>query len=161
MDEKTLLIVYDGNLSVIGGFDGYKSLIWAKRYYDEGDCEIYAPATEEAVSTLKIGRFVRKFNESAVCLLVSVEIESSAEDGDFITAKGIDAAGLLDRRIVWKTTTCYGNAEKFLLRLASDALGENAGAERAYLSDGGAPLFRSAVFPLGASAVPSVAEEHP
>ena len=144
MDEKTLLIVYDDNLNVVGGFDGYKSLIWAKRYFEVGDCEIYAPATEESVAMLKIGRFVRKFNETAVCLLVSVEIESSAEDGDYITAKGVDASGLLDRRIVWTTTTCNGRAEKFLLRLAADALGEGAGETRAYLSDAGVPLFRAA-----------------
>lgn len=139
--ERTLLYVYDEELRIVGGFDDYKSLIWARRYRENGDCEIYAPASAEAIELLKIGRFVRRIGDDMVCLIQSVEITSSATEGDYITVTGKDAACLLDRRIVWRTTTCYGNAEKFLLKLANEALGAAAEDFRQYKSDGGELLF--------------------
>lgn len=142
--ERTLIYVYDENLRIVGGFDDYKSLIWARRYRENGDCEIYAPASSEAIELLKIGRFVRRIGDDMVCLIQSVEITSSATEGDYITVTGTDAACLLDRRIVWRTTTCYGNAEKFLLKIANESLGAAAEDFRQYKSSGGDLLFTAA-----------------
>lgn len=141
MKEKTLLYIYDENLQVVGGFDGYTSLIWSRRYHENGDCEIYAPASKEAITLLQIGRFVRRIGDDMMCIIRKVEVTSSASEGDFITATGEDATALLDRRIVWKTTTCYGNAEKFLLKLANESLGAGAEDFRQYKADGGRLLF--------------------
>ena len=37
------VFVLDGDLKIIGIIDAYKSLIWAKRYRETGDCELYIP----------------------------------------------------------------------------------------------------------------------
>lgn len=47
------VIVLDNNLRRVDVIDNYKSLIWANRYSDEGDCELYVPATEKALNSLK------------------------------------------------------------------------------------------------------------
>ena len=46
------IYVYNPDLEQLGVIDQYKSLIWANRYKDLGDCELYVPATEENLNLL-------------------------------------------------------------------------------------------------------------
>ena len=45
--------VLDKNLNLIGIIDTYSSLIWANRYKEDGDCELYVEATTENFNLLK------------------------------------------------------------------------------------------------------------
>ena len=46
--------IYDEGLNRIAIVDNYRSLIWANRYWDTGDCELYLPASVENFNLLKI-----------------------------------------------------------------------------------------------------------
>lgn len=133
--------VLDENLETIGIIDNYKSLIWANRYRDIGDCELYLGAGPDMVELLKIGRYLTREDDGMVCRIKKTEITTSVDDGDFLTVTGYDAKDLLDQRIAWGNLISDGNAEEFARSLVDGSLGGTASAERVMLKPDGTRLL--------------------
>lgn len=136
-----MIFVYDENLNKIGIIDRYNSLITAKRYKANGDCEVYLPATRGAIDLLRLGRYVGKTDDFTVYRINRVELLTDAENGNFLTVTGIDAKAFIDQRIILQTYMCNGNAERFALRLVNDSLGVSASRERELKNSGGEYYF--------------------
>ena len=116
------IFVLDRNLQPIEMIDDYSSVIWAKRYWDFGDCEIYVGATQNHVASLIPGNYITRSDDDMVCVIRKVELKTSAEDGDYLIVTGKDVRSFMDQRVVWTTTTAQGSAEGFIRQLISDAL---------------------------------------
>lgn len=115
------IFVLDRNLEPIEMVDDYTSVIWAKRYFEFGDFEIYVAASDNHVASMVPGNYIARSDDDMVGVIRKVELKTSAEDGDYLVVTGVDARGLLDQRVVWTTTTAQGNAETFVRKLISDA----------------------------------------
>lgn len=126
-----MIFVYDSDLTPIGIIDRYNSFIAAKRYKENGDCEIYLPASSDALELLKMGRFVGKTDDSVIYRINYIELTTDAENGNFITVKGIDSKAFIDQRICDGTNIVKGRAEAFIVKLVNDALGSSASGARA------------------------------
>lgn len=111
------IYVMNQDLQKIGVVDNYQSLIWAKRYIDFGDCEIYAPATETNLEIFQLDNYIMREDDDMVCRIESVELETDAESGNYLIVTGTDCRKILNQRIVWKTTSFTGTAENFIRRL--------------------------------------------
>lgn len=133
--------VLDGNLETIGVIDNYQSLIWANRYRDIGDCELYLGADPDMVELLKIGRYLIREGDDMVCRIKKTEITTSTDDGDFLTVTGYDVKDLLDQRIAWGTLISDGNAEEFARSMIDGSLGGTADADRIMLKPDGTRLL--------------------
>ena len=135
-----MMYVYDEDLQIIGAVDNYNSLITAKRYFENGDCEIYAPASSELLNLATIGRYVSK-DQITLYRINDIRLNTNPEEGNFLTISGKDAKGFVDQRIVMQTSVCNGNAEAFILKLVSSALGSDAAADRKIKDSHGALIF--------------------
>ena len=122
--------VLDENLEMVWLADQYKSLIWAKRYRENGDFELYLPASPEALDALKMGYYVARTDDDMVCRINYVELTTDAESGNYLTVRGVDTKALLDQRIIWGTANCNGNLESFIAGVVNDALGSSASSSR-------------------------------
>lgn len=113
--------VLDGNLQPIGLFDSYKSLIWANRYNDVGDCELYVDASVENFQLLQMGSYLTRYDEadSMTCRINKVELDTDAENGTYIIATGADTKKMLDQRIVWSMMNADGNLEDFIREMVN------------------------------------------
>lgn len=111
--------VLDGNLNAVGMVDAYKSLIWANRYNDLGDCELCVDANAANIDLLQEGRYLMRLDDEMVCRIKKIEIDTSAEDGNYLIVTGYDTKDFLDQRITWGTITCNGNLEDFIRQLAT------------------------------------------
>ncbi len=106
------LYVLNEDLEIIGMVDCYSSLIWANRYDSDGDCEIYIEANKENVELLKQDYcLIRTDDDNMACKIKYIEINTDAENGDYLTITGYDAKDILSQRIVWKQTNINGKAE--------------------------------------------------
>lgn len=114
--------ILNEDLQMIGIVDAYKSLIWAKRYRDLGDCELYVRATAEALGMLKIGRYIVRDDDDMVCRIKKITLTTSAEDGNYLSVVGTDAKSYLDQRIIWGTETLNGSVETFVRSLVTSTL---------------------------------------
>lgn len=108
------IYVYDDSLQMVGVIDAFQSVIWAKRYREVGDCEIYLEATVNNIDMLRMGYFLARLDDDMVCRIVRIELSTNAESGNYLTVKGRDIKSILDQRIIWGTATCSGNVEDFL-----------------------------------------------
>lgn len=138
---KGNIYILDGNLAKVMLVEGISSLIWAKRYDEPGDCEIYLPATAELLDNVQRGMYIMRTDDDMICRIDRIELTSDADSGDWLTITGRDVSVMLDQRVVWNTTS--GNnvrAETFIRTLVNDAL-ITAGADRTvYKANGNALL---------------------
>lgn len=118
--------VLNKNLELIGIIDAYKSLIWANRYWTVGDCELYVVATTENLSILQKGNYLIRTSSEMVCQIKKIELDTDAEQGNYLIVTGYDVKQWLDQRVVWSTMNADGNAETFIRNMVDKALG-NAG----------------------------------
>lgn len=133
--------VYDDNLDLVGIVDEYKSLIWANRYFDLGDGELYVPATAYNLSILRKGFYLAKVGSMMVCQIRKIELDTDAENGNYLIITGVDAKALLDQRIIWTTQTANGNAEAFMRKLVDISLITTTNSRRKMLKRDGTALL--------------------
>ena len=137
----TDVYVLDADLQLIGIVDAYKSLIWASRYQEIGDCELYVPASIDNLDLLQIGRFLTMADSDMICQINRIQLDTDAEDGNYLTASGVDVKQWLDRRIVWTTMQTHGKAENFIRQMVNDALGAGADEARQMQDSTGRLMF--------------------
>lgn len=125
------IYVLNQDLQKIGIVDNYTSLIWASRYFDFGDCEIYAPVTETNLEMFQLGNYIIREDDDMICRIVSAELDTSTETGNYLIVIGEDCRKILNQRIVWKTTSFTGTAENFIRRLIEENIISPEDADRA------------------------------
>lgn len=94
--------------------DSFSSLLWDIEYYKCGAFEVYIAASPRNIEIFQTGRIVgRDDDREHFGLIESVELETDAEDGDYLIIKGRFLMCLLERRIIYPTLnftsqTSYG-----------------------------------------------------
>ena len=84
--------------------DSFSSLLWDIEYYKCGAFEVYIAASPRNVEVFQTGRIVgRDDDKEHFGLIESVELETDAEDGDYLIIKGRFLMCLLERRIIYPT----------------------------------------------------------
>lgn len=126
------LWIYDENFKRLGVVDTAESIIWANRFRQCGDFEIYIPASAEMLELLQEDRFVGREDDDMVCIIEKVVITTDEENGDYLTVTGRDLRSILERRIVWNQTSLNGTVEKALQQLVRDAFIDPEIPERQY-----------------------------
>lgn len=96
------------------------SVIWAKRYYDVGDFEIYVGATEEYINILQSGNYVTRLDDDNVGIIEDIKITYDDEGAEYLTVTGRFAESILERRIVWQQTQLTGTVENGLRKLINE-----------------------------------------
>ena len=84
--------------------DSFSSLLWDIEYYKCGAFEVYIAASARNIEIFQTGRIVgRDDDKEHFGLIESVELETDAEDGDYLIIKGRFLMCLLERRIIYPT----------------------------------------------------------
>lgn len=123
MSTTDMLDIYvlDGNLEPIALIDNYTSLIWASRYVEEGDCELYIEATTENLSFLRKGNYLKRSdNDDMVCRIERIELDTNAEEGNFLIVTGYDVKKIMNQRVIWNTISWDGNTEEYIRQIIQE-----------------------------------------
>lgn len=116
------LLIMDSNFEGIETLDIFESLIWTDRYYEAGDFEIYMPASEKMINTLKEDLYLYNRESDHIMVIEDVQIDTDVEEGAHLTVTGRSLESLLERRIIWNQTTLSGSLQDGIQKL----LNENA-----------------------------------
>lgn len=92
--------VLDKSFTPVAVIDSFNSLIWTKRYYKNGDFELYLPATNSVLNTMKKDYFLSRDDDDSVMIIESILATTDAENGDYITVTGRSLESILARRII-------------------------------------------------------------
>ncbi len=116
------LWIFNENFEALAVVDTYNSLIWANRFRQCGDFEIYVSMSAEMADILQRDRWVIRADDDMVGIIEKVESGTDEENGDYLLATGRCLRQILGRRIIWDQTTISGTVEKGLRKLVTDAL---------------------------------------
>lgn len=116
------LWIYSEDFQALAVVDTYNSLIWANRFRQCGDFEIYVSASPEMADILQKDHWVVRPDDDMVGIIETVETNTDEENGDYMLVTGRCLRQILGRRIIWDQTTIRGTVENGLRRLATDAL---------------------------------------
>ena len=95
--------------------DSYSSLLWDIEFYQCGCFEVYIAASPQNVSIFQRGRIVARSDDTQhFGIIESLQLETDAEKGDYLTVTGRFLACLLERRIIYPTITANGSYDNIL-----------------------------------------------
>ena len=135
------IYVLNKNLEVIGIVDTYKSCIWANRYNEVGDCELYVEATVEKMNLLKKGNYLIRNDDEMVCQIKKIELDTDTENGNYLIVTAYDVKKFLDQRVVWGTVFIDGNVEDSIRDIVNKSLGNPNLSARQLKKTNGERLF--------------------
>lgn len=129
--------ILNTNREKIALIDDFSSVIWRETYYNVGDFEIYAPATDKNRQFLILDNYVMREERETVGIIENIEISFDINTGYMITATGRFAKSILDRRIIYKLSgntitpiVSTGNVEAAVRNLVANCLISSADAAR-------------------------------
>lgn len=134
--------VLNKNLEQIGMIDSYTSLIWANRYAEKGDCELYIEATTTNLNLLKKGNYLIRHDDEMVCRIETIELDTDVENGNYVIVTGYDVKKILDQRVIWGQSSVDGTVEDYIRDLVYKSLvNPNLSARQIKNEDGRANFF--------------------
>lgn len=105
------LLVLDKSFNSVQIIDNYISLIWTVRYTAAGDFELHIPMYHGVLTHLKDGYYLYLRDSDRIMIIEDIKIDTSKEDGVFVTISGRSLESILTRRIVWNHTVLTGNLQ--------------------------------------------------
>lgn len=135
------IYVLNKNLEPIGIIDTYKSCIWANRYNEVGDCELYVEATTEKMDLLVKGNYLIRLDDKMVCQIKKIELDTDSENGNYLIVTAYDVKTFLDQRVIWGTSSVDGNVEDYLRDIVNRTLGNPTLSARQLKKANGERLF--------------------
>lgn len=98
-DDIPYVWVLDTDFQKLAIIESYTSLIWSRRYHETGDFELYIEATDTNLQLLRLGNYIARSDYTyEVYRIEKVEITTSSEEGNFITASGRDLRCIIYQR---------------------------------------------------------------
>ena len=116
------IYVLNDRMERIAVIDTYTSLIWANRYNETGDCELYIEANSTTLSLLRKGYFLSREDDEMVCRIEKIELNTDTENGNYLTITGYDVKKILSQRVIWNQTNVNGNVEDYVRKIVYDNL---------------------------------------
>lgn len=135
------LYVLNKNLERVDVIDSYTSLIWANRYNDVGDCELYVEASEKNLKSLKKGNYLIRDDDDMVCRIKKVQLDTDSETGNYLIISAYDVKDILKQRIIWGQVNVDGNVEEYIRKILYDNLVNPSFSARQIKDESGRPNF--------------------
>ena len=111
--------------------DTYESFIWTERYNEAGEFEFHAPMRGPFnITDLKAGNYLQIDESEKLMIVEDISVDTDPEAGDHMTITGRTLESILERRIVWDTTTISGNFQDGIKRLITEAIIEPSDINR-------------------------------
>lgn len=109
------LLILDENFQATKNIDMYVSLIWTDRYQECGDFELYISA--EMREFFVPNYYLYRPDTGGLMIIEDLTIDTSVEDGNYLTVTGRSLESILDRRIIFPQTTLDGKLEGQIKKL--------------------------------------------
>lgn len=140
-NEMMEIYVLNGDLQPLALIDNYTSLIWANRYVEEGDCELYIEATAENLQILRKGNYLKRADDDMICRIEKIELETDVENGNFLIITGYDVKKFLKQRVIWNMISVDGKTEDYIRQIIQENLVTPNQSSRYITNASGRPNF--------------------
>ena len=94
--------VYNSELDFQGIVENQTSLIWTRKYFEPGDCELHIPITADNLRLTRRGNLLWKKGKKEAAVIEDRKLEESDSRNE-ITVKGRFLSSYMDRRLIKST----------------------------------------------------------
>lgn len=109
---------FDRDMRFLGVMENQKSLIWTRKYFEPGNFEIHAPATEYNRRLTEKRNLVWLYGHREAGIIEDREINEGADENEIIV-KGRFLSAYMDRRLIRQTIRYSGTVENAMHYLLS------------------------------------------
>ncbi|MBO7691546.1 MAG: hypothetical protein J6T10_02790 [Methanobrevibacter sp.] len=95
-------------------------------YYEIGEFEVYAPASDNNVAALKMGNYIKIPNKPYIWIIKSVDYSFNSEGARMIDVKGFEAKWILKQRIILAPIQLNTDLATAIYNLVNNNLGSGA-----------------------------------
>lgn len=110
--------VYTPDLSLIGVLEIFNAVLWDRKAFSSGSFSIDSLITDES-RTLLVPENIIWIDGDTAGIIEHID-QQAGEEGPYITAKGRDLTGILDRRILWGQYDMSGTVPDIMRQLVDD-----------------------------------------
>ena len=114
------LYILDTNYDIVGLIDEYESVLWQKKFNDSGECEIYAPLTDDLVSLLQRGFYILRYDDDMFCKINDIQFDNNVEQGDYIICTAQDICKVMFGRIISRQIVFTGKVTDYVELLLNE-----------------------------------------
>lgn len=107
--KPTIVYLLDKNYDAYDAVDKFKSLLWTVRFTKAGEFELYVPADLEIIKRFHEGDYAQIEDSDRLMVIEDINLQTDAEDGDYLIISGRSLESILERRIIWGMTVITGN----------------------------------------------------
>lgn len=116
-----MIYVCDDDFNILDLIENFTSLIWAERYYTEGDCELHIGASNDLFQLFKKSKYLVRADNFKKCMIIKkIELTTNVEEGDFLTITGVSLSSILAQRIIWTQTRVSGIPSVAITKLINE-----------------------------------------
>lgn len=111
------IYILDKNYERIGELSEQEDIVFNKRFNDVGYCALKVAADVEMFNLLRAGNYIFRYDDDMICKIVTPQIDTDVEQGDYLTVDAEDMNNILAGRIVRWDVSFSGLAAEFIKRL--------------------------------------------
>lgn len=111
------IYILDNNYERIGELCEQEDIVFNKRFNDVGYCALKVAADVEMLDLLRAGNYIYRYDDDMLCKIVTPQIDTDVEQGDYLTVDAEDMNNILAGRIVRWDVTYSGTAAGFIKKL--------------------------------------------
>lgn len=109
--------ILDPRYELLGVISEQEDIVFSKRFNDVGYCALKVACDEEMLSLLKCGNYIYRYDDDMICKIETPVIDTSVQDGDYLTVTATDMNSILAGRIVRWEVVYSGTVAGFIKRL--------------------------------------------
>lgn len=112
--------IYNSALDFQGIIENQTSLIWTRKYFEPGNCELYMPITEDNLKLTRRGNLLWMKGCREAAVIEDRKLEESDVKKE-ITVKGRFLSAYMDRRLIRSTFRFSGKVEVAMRQILAEA----------------------------------------
>lgn len=113
-------VLLNKQFEMISVIDSYESFIWTDRFCGYGDFEIRLPASNNLTTLADDDFYLYLRGSDHMMIIEDHVIETSSEEGVYLTLSGRSLESILQRRIIWYDTKYSGNLERVIQQILNE-----------------------------------------
>lgn len=124
------IYILDKNYDLVGEMSQQEDIVFNKRFNDVGYCALKVACNLEMLDLLKAGNYIFRYDDDMLCKIVTPQIDTDVEQGDYLTVDAEDMNNVLAGRIVRWEVSYSGTVAGFIKRLITENIISPAQAQR-------------------------------
>lgn len=124
------IYILDKNYDLVGEMSQQEDIVFNKRFNDVGYCALKVACNLEMLDLLKAGNYIFRYDDDMLCKIVTPQIDTDVEQGDYLTVDAEDMNNILAGRIVRWDVSYSGTVAGFIKRLVDENIINPAQAQR-------------------------------